>query len=48
MINHLNAQRPKMTKILATLGPVSAKASIMLDLLAAGVDAFRQRLHTRR
>ena len=35
------AVRPKMTKILATLGPVSAKPAMMLDLLAAGVDAFR-------
>ncbi|MDE2292068.1 MAG: pyruvate kinase, partial [Elusimicrobia bacterium] len=32
---------PKRTKILATLGPVSAKTDMMLDLLAAGVDAFR-------
>ena len=32
---------PKMTKILATLGPASAKTDIMLDLIAAGVDAFR-------
>ena len=29
------AIRPKMTKILATLGPVSAKPAMMLDLLAA-------------
>lgn len=36
-----NSSRPKMTKILATLGPVSAKPAMMLDLLAAGVDAFR-------
>ena len=35
------AVRPKLTKILATLGPVSAKPAMMLDLLAAGVDAFR-------
>ncbi|MEK7388169.1 MAG: pyruvate kinase [Elusimicrobiota bacterium] len=34
-------RREKFTKILATLGPVSAKPPIMLDLLAAGVDAFR-------
>jgi len=33
--------KPKMTKILATLGPVSAKPAIMMDLIAAGVDAFR-------
>ena len=32
---------PKSTKILATLGPVSANAPVMLDLIAAGVDAFR-------
>ncbi len=32
---------PKMTKILATLGPASATADVMLDLIAAGVDAFR-------
>lgn len=32
---------PKSTKILATLGPVSAKSDVMLDLIAAGVDAFR-------
>ncbi len=32
---------PKMTKILATLGPVSAKTDVMLDLISAGVDAFR-------
>lgn len=32
---------PKMTKILATLGPVSAKTDVMLDLITAGVDAFR-------
>jgi pyruvate kinase len=40
---HFAQQRlqPKMTKILATLGPVSAKADIMLDLIAGGVDAFR-------
>lgn len=31
----------KLTKILATLGPVSAKKEVMRDLLAAGVDAFR-------
>ncbi len=32
---------PKLTKILATLGPVSAKPSVMLNLITAGVDAFR-------
>lgn len=31
----------KMTKILATLGPVSAKPETMQALLVAGVDAFR-------
>jgi pyruvate kinase len=31
----------KMTKILATIGPVSAKPAMMLDLISAGVDAFR-------
>lgn len=31
----------KSTKILATLGPVSAKPDMMLDLIASGVDAFR-------
>jgi pyruvate kinase len=37
-----NARRGlKNTKILATLGPVSAKTDVMLDLIAAGVDAFR-------
>ncbi|MDE2492173.1 MAG: pyruvate kinase [Elusimicrobia bacterium] len=35
------APAPKRTKILATLGPVSAKTDMMLDLVAAGVDAFR-------
>lgn len=38
---HSPATRPKLTKILATLGPVSAKPAMMLDLLTAGVDAFR-------
>jgi pyruvate kinase len=38
---HAPQNRRKMTKILATLGPVSAKPDMMLDLLAAGVDAFR-------
>ncbi|HAZ07610.1 MAG TPA: pyruvate kinase [Elusimicrobia bacterium] len=33
--------KPKMTKILATLGPVSAKAEMLHRLLDAGVDAFR-------
>ena len=33
--------RPKLTKILATLGPVSAKPEMMMDLMNAGVDAFR-------
>ena len=33
--------RPKMTKILATLGPVSAKPEMMEALIFAGVDAFR-------
>jgi len=44
MSNHQHkppTTRPKLTKILATLGPVSAKPAVMLDLLAAGVDAFR-------
>jgi pyruvate kinase len=35
------ARAPKRTKILATLGPVSAKPAMMLALLEAGVDAFR-------
>ncbi|MEK7383685.1 MAG: pyruvate kinase [Elusimicrobiota bacterium] len=35
------SSKPKMTKILATLGPVSAKPEIMRSLIAAGVDAFR-------
>ncbi len=34
-------RREKLTKILATLGPVSAKPEMMLDLIASGVDAFR-------
>ncbi|MBI3289210.1 MAG: pyruvate kinase [Elusimicrobia bacterium] len=38
---HKPHNRPKLTKILATLGPVSAKPKVMLDLLTAGVDAFR-------
>jgi pyruvate kinase len=43
MTSHYAAapKRQKMTKILATLGPVSAKPAMCLDLLAAGVDAFR-------
>jgi pyruvate kinase len=35
------ATKPKLTKILATLGPVSAKTDMMMSLIAAGVDAFR-------
>ncbi len=35
------SSRPKLTKILATLGPVSAKPAMMQDLMKAGVDAFR-------
>jgi pyruvate kinase len=38
---HPARPRPKMTKILATLGPVSAKPEMMMRLLDAGVDAFR-------
>ena len=38
---HKPRTQAKLTKILATLGPVSAKPPMMLDLLAAGVDAFR-------
>jgi pyruvate kinase len=45
MNNKGRALRPrigaKMVKILATLGPVSAKSDMMLDLISAGVDAFR-------
>ncbi len=31
----------KKTKILATLGPASAKSDVLLNLIGAGVDAFR-------
>lgn len=37
----LGPSRPKMTKILATLGPASAKPGVMKSLISAGVDAFR-------
>ena len=33
--------RPKMTKILATLGPASSRPEMMKALLAAGANAFR-------
>jgi pyruvate kinase len=33
--------RPKMTKILATLGPASARPDVMARLLRAGANAFR-------
>lgn len=41
MINENKAQRPKMTKILATLGPASNKADVVKALLKAGANAFR-------
>jgi len=36
-----------MTKILATLGPVSAKTDVMLDLIAAGVERLPAELLAR-
>ena len=33
--------KPKLTKILATMGPVSSKPEVMLDLLAAGLGRAR-------
>lgn len=40
-IDQHTGQRPKMTKILATLGPASTKPDIMKALLRVGVNAFR-------
>ena len=42
-INNANQSllRPKMTKILATVGPASAKPEILRALLKAGANAFR-------
>ena len=39
--NGSHSSHPKMTKILATLGPASSKPEVMARLLKAGVNAFR-------